>query len=135
MGLLAGIKTLFSPKAIADTAKSAVRGLDDIVYTEQEKAEKTQMAQDLYAKLWQAAVPSAVSRRVIASVVVAVWAFLIIYGVLAYTVEIWVAGSSHVAEFTLLVLEKIVLQPMNIIVGFYFLKQIVTEYRKNASTK
>lgn len=130
MGILTGLKTLFSPKAIADTAQSAVKGLDSIVYTDQEKAEKTQFGQELYAKLWSAAVPSAISRRVIASVIVAVWALLILFGIGAYAVEYWLAGSSNVAEFTFSVLKEIVLQPMNIIVSFYFLKQIVTEYRK-----
>ena len=130
MGLIAGLKAIFSAKEIGETAKSAVRGLDSIVYTEQEQAEKTETAQNLYSELWKAALPSAISRRVIASVIVATWAFLIVYGIVAYTIETWLAGSTQVAEFTFLVLKEIVLQPMNIIVSFYFLKQIVTEYRK-----
>lgn len=124
------LAALFSPKTIAETARSAVKGLDDIVYTDQEKAEKTQAAQDLYAKLWASALPSALSRRIIASVIVSVWAFLILFGVSAYTVEWWLSNTDNVAQFTFTVLREIVLQPMNIIVSFYFLKQIVTEYRK-----
>jgi hypothetical protein len=124
---MAFFKRLFSaPETVADTVKSAVRGLDDLVYTEQEAAEKTQMAQDIYAKLWQAAVPSAVSRRVIASVIVLVWAFLIVFATAAYALS-----ADDVATFTLDLLKTIVLQPMNIVVGFYFLKQVVTEYRKS----
>ena len=118
------LKNLFSPQTIADTAKSAIRGLDDIVYTDQEKAEKTQQAQSLYAKLWMAATPSALSRRIIAAVVIAVWAFMVLFAVVVYGFdEEW-------SKFTLELLKEIVLQPVNIILGFYFLKQIVTEYRK-----
>ena len=110
------LANLFSPKMIADTAKSAVRGLDDIVYTEQEQAEKTQQAQDLYAKLWMAATPSALARRIIASLVVGVWCFMIIFAVLVY------GFNKDWSKFTLELLKEIVLQPVNIILGFYFIK-------------
>lgn len=114
-----------SPKVVADTAKSAIRGLDDLVYTEQEKAEKTQQAQELYSKMWLAALPSALSRRLIAVMFVATWCLLIIVGVGLYAF-----GQADSAEFTFRVLKEVMLQPVNIIVGFYFLKQIVSEYRK-----
>ena len=115
---------LFNPKMIAETARSAVRGLDDIVYTDQEKAEKTETAQALYAKLWMAATPSAVSRRLIAVLLVATWCLLILFGVAIYAF-----GQVDTAEFTFRVLKEVLLQPVNIIVGFYFLKQIVTDYQ------
>jgi hypothetical protein len=121
--LMSWLKSLFSPKAIGDMAESAVKGLDSIVYTEQEKAEKTQTAQKLYAKMWMAASPSALTRRILASVMVGVWAFLILFGVIVYKIdEEW-------SKFAFEVLKEVVLNPVNIIVGFYFLKQIVTEYR------
>jgi hypothetical protein len=123
MGLLA---RLFSnPKAVGEMATSAVKGLDSIVYTEQERAEKTEAATALYSKMWMAAVPSAVSRRIIATAIVLVWAVLVLGGVILYAF-----GMSEAAKFTMNVLESIVLQPMNIVVGFYFIKTIVTEYRK-----
>jgi hypothetical protein len=124
MGLL---KRLFvSPEVVSDMARSAVKGLDDIVYTEQEKAEKTQAAQQLYAEMWMAAVPSALSRRLIAVIMVAVWAFLIIAGVLFYAF-----GLRDPAEFTFKVLAEVVQQPMNIVVGFYFLKQVVSTFMES----
>ena len=116
---------LFTPKTIAETAKSAVKGLDSIVYTDQEKAEKTQAAQALYADLWKAATPSAISRRIIAAVMVSVWAFLILLGSLVYKFDqAW-------SEFIFRVLGEVVLQPVNIIVGFYFLSQVVTKYNES----
>lgn len=114
-----------SPKTVEETAKSAVRGLDSIVYTEQEKAEKTQAAQTLYAKLWEAAVPSAISRRLIAVILVFTYAFVALMAIFMYAV-----GLIPAAKFALEVLVTLLLQPVNVIVGFYFLKQIVTEYRK-----
>jgi cation transport ATPase len=118
-----GLLDLFSPKKIGEVATSAVKGLDSIVYTEQEKAEKTQVAQELYSKLWMAATPSALSRRIIAAVVVFVWAFLVILIALLYGL------SREWALFVFDLLKDVVLQPVNIILGFYFLKQIVSEYR------
>ena len=126
MGLFSGIKALFSPKAIAETAKSAVRGLDDIVYTEQEKAEKTQAAQNLYAELWKAAVPSAISRRVIAAIMVSVWAVLVLVALLLISI-----GQDVRAEKVVELLVTVVKDPVSIIVGFYFLKDIVKTYRDN----
>jgi hypothetical protein len=120
------IKRLFSsPDMVISTAKSAIKGLDDIVYTDQERAEKTEVAQNLYARLWEAAVPSAISRRVIASFIVLVWAIITIT-TLAFIGVGWDEKASKSIEL----LETVVVQPMNIVVGFYFLKQVVTEYRK-----
>lgn len=109
---------------IGETAKSAVRGLDSIVYTDQEKAQKTQQAQELYSKMWLAAVPSALTRRIIASITVLVWALLIVFGVAIYKFdEEW-------AKFSFSVLKETVLQPHSIILGFYFLSQVVTRYNE-----
>lgn len=124
MSLLA--RLFASPKTVTETVRSAVRGLDDIVYTEQERAEKTQQAQELYGKMWMAALPSALSRRLIACIFVATWAILVLTGVGLYAF-----GIVEAAEFTFRVLREIVLQPVNIIVGFYFLKQVVAEYRSS----
>ena len=119
-----GVLDLFSPKKIGEVATSAVKGLDSIVYTEQEKAEKTQIAQELYSKLWMAATPSALSRRIIAAVVVFVWAFLVLLIALLYGI------SKEWALFVFELLKEVVLQPVNIILGFYFLSQVVTNYSK-----
>lgn len=113
-----------SPEAVADTVKSAVRGLDDIVYTEQEKAERHEKAQELWSQLWLAAVPSALSRRIIAVTIVGVWALLILAGVLFISLDM--VGA---AEFAFKALEEVVVQPMNIVVGFYFLQKIIGEMK------
>lgn len=119
-----GLLDIFSPKKIGELATSAVKGLDDVVYTDQERDERTEKAQEMYARLWTAAAPSALSRRIIAAIVVSVWAFLI-----CLTAVVW-PYKQEWSEFLLELLREIILQPVNIILGFYFLKQIVTEYRK-----
>ena len=116
-----------SPKLVEDTARSAIKGLDDIVYTEQERAEKTQLAQDLYAKLWSAAVPSAISRRLIAVCLVFVYSLIAVTAIALYAF-----GLVDAAMFSLKTLLELFLQPVNIVVGFYFLKQVVTEYTKKS---
>ena len=121
MGVLAN---LFSPKTIGDLAKSAVKGLDDVVYTDQERAEKTEAGQKLYSKLYMAALPSALSRRIIAAITVSVWAFLVILAAVVWSFnEEW-------SKFILELLKEIILQPVNLILSFYFLKAIATEFRK-----
>lgn len=114
-----------SPKAISDTVASATRGLDDLVYTDQERDERTERAQELYQAMWMAAVPSALSRRLIAVLLVATYCAMAVVAVIAHLLDM--APS---AEFTLEVLREVFVAPVNVIVGFYFLKQIVSEYQR-----
>lgn len=104
--------------------KSATRGLDSLIYTDQERDERTERAQELYSKLWMAALPSALSRRLIAVGVVFTYCLLVIASVAMYA-----TGMVKSAEFTLSVLKEALVNPFNIIIGFYFLKQVVDTYR------
>ena len=123
------LKRLFSaPEVVASTVQSAVRGLDDIGYTEQEKAEKTAAAQQIYQAMWMAAVPSALSRRIIATAVTFVWTLLVI--LLVIQGGYFGNGEGSAAAFTFQVLKEIVAVPFSIIVGFYFLSQVVTKATK-----
>ena len=122
MGLL---RSLFSPKDIGEVARSAVRGLDDLVYTEQEKAEKTQEAQRLYSELYMAALPSALARRIIAVLVVLVWCTMMLFATAIHGFD------PKWSEQTLKILQEMVVQPVNIILGFYFLQAVVKTYRKS----
>lgn len=122
MGLL---RSLFSPKDIGEVARSAVRGLDDVVYTEQERAEKTQEAQRLYSELYMAALPSALARRIIAVLVVLVWCTMMLFATAIHGFD------PKWSEQTLKILQEMVVQPVNIILGFYFLQAVVKTYRKS----
>jgi cation transport ATPase len=119
------LRSLFSPKDIGEVARSAVRGLDDLVYTEQEKAEKTQEAQRLYSELYMAALPSALARRIIAVLVVLVWCTMMLFATAIHGFD------PKWSEQTLKILQEMVVQPVNIILGFYFLQAVVKTYRKS----
>ena len=123
MGIL---RSLFSPKDIGEVARSAVRGLYDVVYTEQERAEKTQEAQKLYAELYMAALPSALARRVIAVLTVTCWVALIVFATVIHGLD------PEWSKQTLEILKEMVVQPVNIILGFYFLQAVVKTYKKDA---
>lgn len=123
MGFLS--RLFSSPDAIADTVKSATRGLDDLVYTDQERDERTQLAQEIYKEMWLAAVPSALSRRLIACAFVFTYCLMCLAGVAFFAFSM-----DNVAEFSFRVLKEVLLWPVNAIVGFYFLKQVVSTYRK-----
>lgn len=118
-------RSLFSPKDIGEVARSAVRGLDDVVYTEQERAEKTQEAQRLYSELYMAALPSALARRIIAVLVVLVWCTMMLFATAIHGFD------PKWSEQTLKILQEMVVQPVNIILGFYFLQAVVKTYRKS----
>ena len=122
MGILS---SLFSPKKIGEVATSAVRGMDDLVYTEQERAEKTQEAQRLYSELYMAALPSALARRIIAVLVVLVWCTMMLFATAIHGFD------PKWSEQTLKILQEMVVQPVNIILGFYFLQAVVKTYRKS----
>lgn len=117
-----------SPKVVADTAKSAIRGLDDLVYTDQERDERTERAQEIYRAMWMAAVPSALSRRLIACMFVFTYCALILAGVAMHAL-----GLEASADYTFQMLHEVLMNPVNIIVGFYFLKQVVDTYRKGGN--
>jgi hypothetical protein len=122
MGILS---SLFSPKKIGEVATSAVRGMDDLIYTEQERAEKTQEAQRLYSELYMAALPSALARRIIAVLVVLVWCTMMLFATAIHGFD------PKWSEQTLKILQEMVVQPVNIILGFYFLQAVVKTYRKS----
>lgn len=125
-------KRLFSaPDAVTEVTKSAISGLDSLVYTDQERADRTHKAQELYSQLWLAAVPSALSRRLIAVCFVFTYCGLIIVGTVLGIFGAWYETSFKAAEFVFRILSEVLMQPVNIIVGFYFLKQVVESYRKN----
>jgi len=140
MGLLA---RLFSnPKEITETLASARRGIDDLVYTDQEREEFAERNRELYSKLWMASVPSALSRRLIACAVVGTFCFLCVWAVMLYTAAMatvpdgtmYAVGEAaslypmeRAAEFTFRVIDVALLPLVVVIVGFYFLKQVVSE--------
>jgi hypothetical protein len=116
-------KLFGSDKQLDKLTTGAVNGLDKIFFTEEEKSEANQKLSEWYLKYLEATQPQNLARRLIALIVVSLWAFLILFGVLLYKLDMaWSA-------FVFSTLNNIVNNPFMIIVGFYFLTHAVRAYR------
>ncbi|PHS20252.1 MAG: hypothetical protein COA86_02870 [Kangiella sp.] len=108
----------------SDTAKKVVDGVinagDALFYTDEEKAQDHSAYRDWYLKYLDATQPQNVSRRMIAIVVVFLWALFLVAGVIAQGF-----GFEDFAEYIFRTLKENVNTPFSIVVGFYFLKHIV----------
>lgn len=120
------LKRLFSsPDVIEKTVDGIYSGVDKVFFTQEERSEATQKAQEIYQAMWMAAVPSALSRRIIACSVTFVWVILVLL-----MVALGIFDNMASAEFTFEVMKSIVATPFGIIIGFYFLSQVVTNFKK-----
>lgn len=120
------LKRLFSsPDVIEKTVDGIYSGVDKVFFTQEERSEATQKAQEIYQAMWMAAVPSALSRRIIACSVTFVWVILVLL-----MVALGIFDNMASAEFTFEVMKNIVATPFGIIIGFYFLSQVVTNFKK-----
>jgi hypothetical protein len=72
-----------------------------------------------------AALPSALARRIIAVLVVLVWCTMMLFATAIHGFD------PKWSEQTLKILQEMVVQPVNIILGFYFLQAVVKTYRKS----
>lgn len=112
------LKRLFAgPETVGKIVSAAVSSGDALVFTDEERKE-------LYSKMWLAAVPSALSRRLIAVALVGTFCILILLAVIQYA-----AGATDAAEFTFRCIEALLLYPVGVIVGFYFLTQVAGAVR------
>jgi hypothetical protein len=127
MGLLD--KLFGSDKQLDKLTTGAVAGLDKMFFTKEEKAEANQKLSDWYLKYLAATQPQNLARRLIALIVVALWAFLILFGVLLFRLD---PGWS---AFVFSTLNNIVNNPFMIIVGFYFLTHAVRAYQNGKTDK
>ena len=91
----------------SDTTKAVISGLDNAFFTDQEKS-------GYLLKYLAATQPQNLARRMIAVIVVALWALLILLAVAVYP---WQADYS-MRIFA--ILQDVVNMPFSIIIGFYF---------------
>jgi len=103
--------------SIIDGVKS---GLDYAVYTDQEKSEADQRVLDFTLKYLEATKNQSLARRVIAFIIVGVWAILLI---LAVTSKLF---SEDYSKFIFEVLANVVKDPFSIVIGFYFATQMLS---------
>lgn len=95
----------------------AAAGIDKAFWTEEEKKDWEMKMATLKV---EAAKGQSIPRRILASVTVGVWAILILSGVIA---KAW--SGDEFATYCFDVLKDTVQQPHSIILGFYFLKEVV----------
>jgi hypothetical protein len=120
MGILSRI--FAKPEDATKLIDGAVAGLDKMFFTKEEKAEANQKLSEWYLKYLAATDGQNVARRLIAMIVVALWAFLVLFGVAIR----WF--NDKMSDFVFEVLTEVVMTPFSIVVGFYFLTHAVRSY-------
>lgn len=120
MGILSRI--FAKPEDASKVIDGAVKGLDKIFFTKEEKAEANQKLSEWYLKYLAATESQNIARRFIAMVVVLLWALLTVFGVVVR----WF--NDAMSDFVFKVLTEVVMTPFSIVVGFYFLTHAVRSY-------
>lgn len=133
------LKALFpGPAAASGALSTVVKGIDELYYSKQEKAEDKQAAKkqaaDLYIQWMQATSGQNRARRAIALTVTAIWAFMLMSGFLVDLAAVWVpeayydrlmASSKAIAERA-----GTIHTPFMIILGFYFGQRMLDAFKK-----
>lgn len=107
-----------SQKVVEENAKTVVdgvvNGLDAIVFTKEEQAHFHQGMMNWVLKYMQATQPQNLARRLIAFVIVGLWAFVVLLASLAWK---WDKAYS---DFLFKVLSDVINYPFMMVMGFYF---------------
>lgn len=106
--------------------QGAVKGLDALVFTQEEKAQMSQETFKLWLDWQQATSGQNLARRYIALVVVALWAALILLGVTFLVLEQSLGWMGGTADAVFDVLGANVDSPLLLVLGFYFGKHLIT---------
>ena len=112
-----------SSKNTETFVSGAVAGLDKMFFTDEEKSDASAKVAEWYLKYLAATQPQNLARRLIALVVVLLWALLIILGVAVYKLD---PGYSM---FIFDTLRDVVNMPFQIIIGFYFAAHVVRAWQ------
>ena len=118
-------KIFGNEKQLDKLTTGAVSGLDKMFFTKEEKADANQKLSEWYLRYLEATQPQNVARRVIAFIVVGLWALLVLVGVAAQLFD------APYAKYVFEVLAEVVMNPFLLIVGFYFLTHTVRAYKKD----
>ena len=103
-----------SSKNTETIVQGAVKGLDAMVFTQEERAEANAKLGDWFLKYLAATQPQNLARRLIAMLVVVLWALLVVLAVLVYKLD------ANYSQFVFQTLKDNVNTPFSIIIGFYF---------------
>ena len=101
-----------------DTTKAVLSGIDKAWFTDQEKS-------DYLLKYLAATQPQNMARRLIAFIVVFLWALLVLIAVIAQPfMPEW-------SDKIFYILEDVVNMPFSIIIGFYFAAHLARSWKKD----
>lgn len=110
------LKNLFSsPKTANDAVKAGMRGIDALVFTNEEKSIVNEKFREWMLKYYEATQPQNIARRIIAFMIVALWSLTVIAAMITYVF------STEASMFIFQVLSDVVNPPFLTIIGFYFL--------------
>ncbi len=104
----------------------AVKGLDALFFTEEEKSQASMKLLELKVDYAKHTAFMSVSRRVIVVSVCAVWTLSV---VLMLVLGLFFGVDSPMFQAIKTVLVDVVMQPFSIIVGFYFLAHVASKAR------
>ena len=129
MSILSSVVGFFTGGS--DNANSMIDGVkkatDMLIFTDEEKSITNQKGMELFIKYQEATLPQNVTRRMIAIVVVMLWATIICLtiNVAMFGIIFELAPLIEAGEYLFKFLKDVVNIPFGIIIGFYFLKRIV----------
>lgn len=114
----------------SDATEKAVDGavslLDNAFYTEQEKGQVAMKMLEFRIDFAKATQHMSISRRIITIVVTAMWALVVL---MLLILGIVFGKDAAAVKFVFETMKDIVNPPFMIIVGFYFLSQVVSKAR------
>ena len=129
-----------SSKNTETIVDGAVAGLDKMFFTAEERSEASERVAEWYLKYLAATQPQNLARRLIAMVIVILWAFLILVGIVARGVEVWLGvtvadGEQLFSAFVFMVLADVVMNPFLMVMGFYFAAHVVRAWQTGRPEK
>ena len=114
-------------KSAEKAVDGVVNGIDALFFTDEEKSKASLKALELKIEFARATAGMSISRRIIVIMVSAAWLLLVL---LLAIMGVLLGQESPAVEYLFRLLTDVVMQPFSIIVGFYFLAQVVGNARK-----
>lgn len=114
-------------KAAETAVDGVVNGIDAMIFTDEERSQANMKALELKIEFARATAGMSISRRIIVVVVAGAWLFLVL---LLAALGLWLGKEAEGVKYLFELLRDVVNEPFMIIVGFYFLAQVVGNARK-----
>lgn len=122
-----GLLSLFTSgsKAVDKGMSMLDKGLDAMVFTDEEKSVTNQKVLDWKLKWIEATGPQSKARRFITYIIVSVWTYLVMLGI-----HLRLFGYKEQADYVFKMLNDVVHWPFITIIAFYFAAHVVRTNKK-----